>query len=170
MSEIVTREEFDKYIELQKKICDKVAEVASHFSKFQNTKGAMIKQEFSGLEFPIQAPPDFRNARDHYIGFRRHGWMMEDSFEIVTRDEDGDCGVSVEYYALPVSYLGMTSEEIYDEAVRIKQNIEDKKNADKKKTMDAMLKNQYQTYLKLRAKFENMPKERIAEINGGDSE
>lgn len=165
MSEIVTREEFDQYIELQKKICGKVVEISEQFAKCENTRNKTLKPQFTDFDFPIDVPPIFWNPSDRFLGFKKREWYKSNCFECTAREDE-----DILAYQLPISYLSMTSEEIYAEAVRINQNIEDKKNADTEKMKNTMLKSQYQTYLNLKAKFEKMPKERIEEINGGDDE
>lgn len=166
MSEIVTREEFDQFVKIKRKIVNKIAEIASCFDDFKYLKGIKISKDISGLNFDFEAPPSYDCPDNRYIGIYKPDWLTSDSFDIYTRDDDG-CGTDVfRCYDLPVSMLAMGSIEIANEAERLNKKIEEKKAAERKAINDNSLKNMYKSYLKLKDMFENMPQERIDEITG----
>lgn len=166
MSEIVTREEFDQFVKIKRKIVNKVAEVASHFKDYSNLSEKRIRKEISGLNFDFEVPKSYDWPENRYIGIYKPDWLTSDSFGIYTRDDDG-CGTDVlRCYDLPVSMLAMTGDQIEAEAEKFNKKIEEKKAAERKAVNDATLKNMYKSYLKLKDMFEKMPQERIDEITG----
>ena len=166
MSEIVTREEFEQFVKIKRKIVNKIAEIASRFKSFPNLERKKITKAISGLNFDFEAPPSYDWPDNRYIGIYKPDWLTSDSFGIYTRDDDG-CGTDVlRCYDLPVSMLGMTGDQIEAEAEKFNKKIEETKAAERKAVNDATLKNMYKSYIKLKDMFEKMPQERIDEIMG----
>ena len=166
MSEIVTRQEFEQFVQIKHKIVNKIAEIASRFKKFPNLEGKKITKEISAFSFDFEAPPSYDWPDNRYIGIYKPDWLTSDTFGIYTRDDDG-CGTDVlRCYDLPVSMLAMTGDQIEAEADRFNKKIEEKRAAERKAVNAASLRNMYKSYLKLKDMFENMPKERIDEIMG----
>lgn len=166
MSEIVTRQEFEQFVQIKHKIVNKIAEIASRFKDFPNLKEKRITKDISGLNFDFEVPQSYDWPDNRYIGIYKPDWLTSDSFGIYTRDDDG-CGTDVlRCYDLPVSMLGMTGDQIEAEAEKFNKKIEEKKAAARKAVNDTALKNMYKSYLKLKDIFEKMPQERIDEITG----
>ena len=170
MSEIVTREEFDQYIKTQRKIINKVAEIASSFEDFENLREKKISKDISGLNFDFEAPPSFDAPDLHYVGIYKPEWLSTDTFGVYTRDDEASRSDVVHCYSLPVNMLAMGSIEIANEAERLNKKIEAKRAAARKAVSDNALKNMYKSYLKLKDMFEKMPQERIDEITGAKDE
>ena len=59
MSEIVTREEFDQFLKIKRKIVNKIAEIASRFKDFSNLREKKITKDISGLNFDFEVPKSY---------------------------------------------------------------------------------------------------------------
>jgi uncharacterized protein YdcH (DUF465 family) len=170
MSEIVTREEFDQFLKIKRKIVNKIAEIASRFKDYSNLREKKITKDISGLNFDFEAPPSYDWPDNRYIGIYKPDWLTSDSFGIYTRDDD-ECGRDIlRCYDLPVSMLTMTGDQIEAEAEKLNKKIEDRRAAARKAVEDTALKNMYKSYLKLKDIFEKMPQSRIDEITGENHE
>lgn len=166
MSEIVTREEFDQFLKIKRKIVNKIAEIASRFKDYSNIREKKITKDISGLNFDFEVPKSYDWPDNRYIGIYKPDWLTSDSFGIYTRDDD-ECGSDIlRCYDLPISMLTMTGDQIEAEAEKFNKKIEDKRAAARKAINDTALKNMYKSYLKLKDIFDKLPKERIDEIMG----